>query len=267
MLIFLSVGEPSGDVHAARLIGELQKRRGDVRCVGFGGPRMREAGCQLLHEMTRLAVMFFVGAAARLPRFLGLLRQAERFFRENPVDAVVLIDYPGLNWWIARAAKRRGIPVFYYGLPQLWAWAPWRIGKLRRWTDHRLCQLPFEPTWYAARGVETAYVGHPFFDERSAVEGACEMDEPQGGGEPWIVVLPGSRAAEVRRTIDCLLRAAVARRETAGRGRIAVAAYNAEQADGAARRAAKLGVTCVVQHGRTPQWIARATSVSPAPAR
>ena len=37
MHLFFSVGEPSGDQHAAHLIRELQRRRPDVRCVGFGG--------------------------------------------------------------------------------------------------------------------------------------------------------------------------------------------------------------------------------------
>ena len=61
--------------------------------------------------------------AAEHPQVLGLLIKADRYFRHHRPDAVVLIDYPGFNWWIARRAKAHGIPVFYYGTPQLWAWA------------------------------------------------------------------------------------------------------------------------------------------------
>ena len=85
-------------------------------------------------------------------------------FAERP-DAVVLIDYPGFNWWIARYAKAEGIPVFYYTPPQIWAWATWRVKKMRKFVDHVLCSLPFEKPWYNERGCDATFVGHPFFDE------------------------------------------------------------------------------------------------------
>ena len=80
----------------------------------------------------------------------------------------MLIDYPGFNWWIARRAKAHGIPVFYYGVPQLWAWAGWRIKKMRRFVDHVLCKLPFEEAWYRERGCNATFVGHPYFDQLRA---------------------------------------------------------------------------------------------------
>jgi len=95
---------------------------------------------------------------------LDLLSRADRYFRQHRPDAVVLIDYPGFNWWLARRAHFHGIPVFYFVPPQLWGWGGWRIEKMRRWVDHVLCSLPFEEGWYKARGVQAKYVGHPFFD-------------------------------------------------------------------------------------------------------
>ena len=78
---------------------------------------------------------------------------------------MVLIDYPGFNWWIARRAKVHGIPVYYYTPPQIWAWATWRVKKMRRLADHVLCSLPFEEAWLRQRGCNATFVGHPFFDE------------------------------------------------------------------------------------------------------
>src|SRR3954466_6243880 len=128
MRIFFSVGEPSGDLHGANLIRQLQQRA-DVRARGLGGPRMKAAGCELLQDMSDLAVMGFFPVIAKLPRFWKLLEDVKRSLDQDPPDAVVLIDFPGFNWHVARAAKERGIPVFYYGLPQLWAWASWRVNK------------------------------------------------------------------------------------------------------------------------------------------
>jgi lipid-A-disaccharide synthase len=198
MHIFFSVGEPSGDQHAAHLIHELKRVQPDIRCSGFGGPLLEQAGCRLLFRMTNLAVMGIVAVIPLLGKFYRLLQQAQSFFHEARPDAVVLIDFPGFNWWIARKAKAAGIPVFYYFPPQLWAWAPWRVRKIRKFVDHVLCSLPFEKSWYAERGVEAEYVGHPVFDEVAAYP----LDEPFC--REWsehentnVAVLPGSRNREV----------------------------------------------------------------------
>jgi lipid-A-disaccharide synthase len=152
MQIFFSVGEPSGDLHGANLIRELKKSAPGVECVGFGGPKMQAAGAKLHADLTQFAVMFFVRVLLNLHRFWFLYRRAKRYFRDQRPDAVVLIDYPGFNWWIARAARRYGIPVFYYGAPQMWAWGSWRVTKMRRLVNHTLCKLPFEAVWYNERG-------------------------------------------------------------------------------------------------------------------
>ena len=125
--IFFSAGEPSGDLHAANLIGQLRRRCAAIEAVGYGGPRMAAAGCRLHADLTRLAVMWFARAVANLPTFWDLASRADRYFRHHRPDAVVLVDYPGFNWWIARRAKVHGIPVFYYTPPQIWAWATWRV--------------------------------------------------------------------------------------------------------------------------------------------
>ena len=111
MKIFFSVGEPSGDLHGSNLIQELKQYDPEIECVGFGGPLMQKAGCELLFDLTQFAVMFFVRVLLNLHRFIGFARQAERYFKENEIDAVVLIDYPGFNWAIAKRARRHGIPV------------------------------------------------------------------------------------------------------------------------------------------------------------
>ncbi len=148
MRLFFCAGEPSGDLHGASLIRSLRRLRPDLEFVGFGGDRMVAAGCHVLYPLCRLAVMWFARVLANAPTFLRLVSEADRFFRHHRPDAVVLIDYPGFNWWMARRAHFHGIPVFYFVPPQLWAWAGWRVEKMRRFVDHVLCTLPFEPPWY-----------------------------------------------------------------------------------------------------------------------
>lgn len=207
MKLFFSAGEPSGDQHAARLIRELQARDPKCAAEGFGGPEMRDAGCELHFELTDLAVMGFLRVVPLLAKFRRLVKQAEAHFDASPPDAVVLVDFPGFNWWIARAAKRRGIPVYYFLPPQLWAWAGWRIRRVRKWVDHVLCALPFEHAWYASRGAKATWVGHPFFDQ--VAERQLDSNVTSGvrnsAEGPVIALLPGSRRHEVEKNWPVML--------------------------------------------------------------
>ncbi len=207
MRIFISTGEPSGDLHAANLIHSLRRRLPEAEFVGFGGPRMAEAGATLLYPLVELAVMWFVRVLLNLPTFLRLLARADRDFREARPDAVILIDYPGFNWCIARRAKRHNIPVFYYVPPQIWAWAGWRVKKVRKFVDHVLCSLPFEPDWYRARGVPgVTHVGHPYFDELAerTLDDAFLTEQRRRGG-PVVAILPGSRTQELLKNLPTML--------------------------------------------------------------
>lgn len=197
--IYFSVGEPSGDQHAAHLIEELKKRRPDLKFTGFGGPEMKRAGCEVHFQLTDMAVMGFLSVVPLLRKFFALAKQAEDYFQTNRPDAVILVDFPGFNWAIAKRAKAAGIPVYYFCPPQIWAWASWRVKRMRKYVDHVLCTLPFEPEWYAARGIEVDYVGHPFFDEVAV----HRLDEEfclaqQRDAERIVGVLPGSRNSEVK---------------------------------------------------------------------
>ncbi len=210
MRIFISTGEPSGDLHAANLVRALRRRLPDAEFVGFGGPHLARSGAKVLYPLVELAVMWFGRVLLNLHKFFALAAEADRYFRDEKPDAVVLIDYPGFHWAIARRAKARGIPVIYYVPPQIWAWAGWRVAKVRKYFDHVLCSLPFEPAWYHARGVPDAvHVGHPYFDELAERHlDAAFLAEQSAIPGPLVAILPGSRTQEVTRNLPVMLRAA-----------------------------------------------------------
>lgn len=248
MHLFFSVGEPSGDEHASELMHELCTRHGSAvqtgraggfRASGFGGPKMLAAGQEQHFALCNLAVMGIGQILPQLKTFFRLADEAEAFFRTERPDAVVLIDYPGFNWHIARRAKKHGIPVVYYMPPQLWAWAPWRIRKARRLVDLVLSGLPFEAEWYRGRGVATAEVSHPFFDEvaRRRLDESL-VSEIRRSGRP-LAILPGSRNSEVQKNVPVQL--SVARRLAARHPdlRFHVACYKPAHAEAIARLVAK----------------------------
>ncbi len=222
--LFLSVGEPSGDQHAARLIDEIHNRAGSdsLRCRGFGGPEMRRAGCEIDLDLTQHAVMGLVEVIPKLREFFRFADQAEEVFASGNVDAVLLVDFPGFNWHIARRAKKYGIPVFYYCPPQLWAWGAWRVKKMRRSVDHVMTVLPIETTFFGERGIPVTFVGHPFFDAvaekvldpivirqlkpQPRPKSSAERDTPALPTQT-IAVLPGSRDHEVHGNFPIMLEA------------------------------------------------------------
>lgn len=187
-------------MHCANLLVALSAGATEepLRFSGFGGQRLAEAGCQLLDDTVSKAAMHY-NVLGQLGYYKKLIKQANTFFKSDKVDLVVVCDSPAFNFHIAKAAKKHGIPVLFYVAPQLWAWAPWRIHKLRRCCDKLACILPFEKDWFASRGVDAEFVSNPLFDEtqidlKSNLKTYASYD-PQA---PRIALLPGSRDAEIK---------------------------------------------------------------------
>ncbi|MFM8414292.1 MAG: lipid-A-disaccharide synthase [Planctomycetota bacterium] len=262
MRVFLSAGEPSGDHHAALLVRELRARRPDVECVGLGGPCMEAAGARLVADLTRLAVMWFLRVALSIHRFVDLARRAERSFLDARPDVCVLVDFPGFHWWLAWRARRHGIPVVFYCPPQIWAWASWRIRKMRRLVDHVLSALPFEHEWFTAQGMASTLVGHPFFDECATGRPECRQPGPGAAGGPLVLLLPGSRGQEIGGNLGSILRAAAAVRRQVPEARFAVGSLHERHAarvrELIASSAEARGLGIAVVAGRTADLIARA---------
>ena len=264
MRVFLSAGEPSGDHHAAVLVRALKARCADIECVGLGGPCMAAEGCLLVADLTHLAVMWFLRVLLNLHRFVDLARQAERSFLDARPDVCVLVDFPGFHWWLAWRARRHGIPVVFYCPPQIWAWASWRIHKMRRLVDHVLAALPFEHDWFVAHGMASTLVGHPFFDEIQASRPATAERAEEAHGHapdgdharPLVLLLPGSRGQEIEANLDSILKAAAIVAERVPSASFVIGALNERHAARvreslAAMRSTLAGVDLRVEIGRT----------------
>jgi lipid-A-disaccharide synthase len=207
--IFFSAGEPSGDQHTARLMQALATRCPDFQFRGFGGPEMRAMGCKLDFELTQLAVVGLVEVLPKLRQFFRVADLATDAFSSGRCDAVVLVDFPGFNWHIAKRAKKYGIPVYYYLPPQLWAWGAWRVKKIRRYVDRVLSVLPFEHQWYLSQGIASTYVGHPFFDAVAEKQLNQQLlgrfEGIKANNRKIVAVLPGSRGHEVKKNWPLML--------------------------------------------------------------
>ena len=215
--LLISTGEVSGEHHAARVVQALKGIDSNLEIDCFGGRHLEAAGARLIYPLSDFAVLGFAGVFKNLSRFVRILALFDRYLEQERPDAVVLVDYPGLHVRFAALAHRRGIPVVYFVCPQLWAWAPWRAARFARFVDHALTILPFEEEYFARRGIEARYVGHPAADELAlAADMAQDVDLAELIGElaPPIALLPGSRPQEARANLPLMLDVAGRLRES-----------------------------------------------------
>ncbi len=206
-------GDPSGDVHAAHLVRALLSQNDNLRFSGLGGPRMQEAGVELLSDLTKASA---IGPSDAL-KHIGTLREAKKAFEEHLVatkpDLVILVDFGDFNLpFIAPMVKQHGIQLAYFISPQLWAWGRWRLRYVKQYVDHMIVLLPFEQEFYAKAGVQATWVGHPIIEETQATRSAEETAEILGLSPMRMTVglLPGSRHSEVRRLLPAFIQAAEA---------------------------------------------------------
>jgi lipid-A-disaccharide synthase len=207
--ILIMAGEASGDQHGAQLAAALRSLAPDVELLGLGGRRMEAAGVQLLAGIRHLDIIG-IPTFRELRQAWRMFKALSRYLATLTLDAVVLIDNPGLNLRLAKVAKRAGHRVVYFVAPQIWAWHASRIDTMKRYVDHVLAILPFEPQIYADAGMRCTFVGHPLLDEIAVAPDRLALRESLGV-EPHarvIGLLPGSREKETRTLLPVMLGAA-----------------------------------------------------------
>ena len=203
MRIFWIAGEPSGDVQAASLVQAIQKVHPKTVHSGWGGVHMQKEGVELRFNLPANPIMGFVEVVLNARVIREQFRQVRLDIAVFEPDVLILVDFPGFNLRIAQWAKGQGIKVVYFIPPKVWAWKQGRLKKLTASTDLILSILPFEESWYAAKGHELHYVGNPLAERYAGKTGyAPESKE--------IVLLPGSRNQEIQRLLPVFYELALA---------------------------------------------------------
>lgn len=208
--IMIVAGEASGDMHGAHLVREILKINPALNFYGIGGKKLKEEGVQLLASASDMAVVGLTEVVSKLGKILKIMGIMKRSLDERRPDLVILIDYPDFNLPLAKAAQKRGIKVFYYISPQVWAWRKSRIGQIKKTVDKMAVILPFEVDTYGREGFAVNYVGHPLLDMVKLNYSKQELRKKFGlaGDKITIAIMPGSRPSEVRKLMPELMRAA-----------------------------------------------------------
>lgn len=203
--IYVIAGEASGDLHGANLIRALEKESPEaLEIYGVGGDRIRETGALNFFDLAYFHVTGMTEALRRLPRYLDASKKILKDIRASSPDVVVLIDNPGFNLHLAQKIHALGIPIIYYIAPQVWAWAPKRILKIKKLIMKILVVFEFEKKIYEKEKIPVSWVGHPLKDLIS--ENAAAQPSSRTGFQ--ICLLPGSRKGELKHLMSVFLKAA-----------------------------------------------------------
>lgn len=203
--LFVIAGEASGDLHGSNMMKALLEENSSIDFRFWGGEKMKAVQPNgLMKHIEELAFMGFVEVLMNLRTILGNISLCKKEIENYQPDALVLIDYPGFNLRIAEWAKQKGIKVYYYISPQVWAWKQSRVHKIKKVVDKMYVILPFEQDFYKKFNFDVTYIGHPLIDEISSFKTrqvSLELDDER----PILAVLPGSRKQEISKKLPVML--------------------------------------------------------------
>ena len=204
---YIIAGEASGDLHGSALVRAIIKAEPQTYFRGFGGKSMKSVGVDISIDIEKLAVIGFREVLGNLKSLLSYFSRAKQEILEFKPDALILIDYPGFNLRLAKWANSKGIKVFYYIAPQVWAWAGYRTKAIRKYTDRLFVILPFEEDFFKSRNIDAEYVGNPVVEAIEAF-----MPDPEFSKRYDIPVekikiafFPGSRMSELHKHLDTVV--------------------------------------------------------------
>jgi lipid-A-disaccharide synthase len=196
--ILISAGEASSDMYAARLATALRARV-PATFFGMGGPRMAEAGVELVADYHEVAVVGITEVLHKIPTVIGVQNRLAREAEKRRASLAILVDSPGTHLGVARRLKRSNIPVGYFIGPQIWAWRAGRVRVVKRLVQRMVVIFPFEEKIYRDAGVPVDFVGHPLVDTVRPTMTRAEFAAQHGldASRPIVTILPGSRPNEI----------------------------------------------------------------------
>jgi lipid-A-disaccharide synthase len=204
--ILISAGEASSDMYAARLAIALRERTG-VQLFGMGGPRMAEAGVEVILDYHEVAVVGITEVLHKIPTVVRVQNRLADEAAKRGASLAILVDSPGTHLGVARRLKQRGIPVGYFIGPQVWAWRAGRVRVVKRLVNRMVVIFPFEEKIYRDAGVPVNFVGHPLVDVVRPTMTRTEFAVRYGldAARPIVTLLPGSRRSEIEQNYPAVI--------------------------------------------------------------
>lgn len=192
-------GEKSGEEHALSFLPRVQERLPEVRFWGVGGEQLSNLGVELLYHLKDFSSWGYSGVLQKIPFYWKALARIEAQVERRGTKTAILIDFQDFNMILAKRLRKKGVAVLYYVAPQAWAWKAWRAKKLEANVHTLFTIIPFEKEWFKQRGVKRVQsVGHPVWFHYHKEWPEIQKREVRSSAKKRLLLLPGSREAEVK---------------------------------------------------------------------
>lgn len=205
--ILVVAGEVSGDLHAAKVVQAFKAHSPETVFWGLGGDDLSAQGVELLQHTDQMSVMGIVEVLKQYRFLKGVFNQVLAEVDRRKPDAALLVDYPGFNLRLAAELKKRGVKVYYYICPKVWAWNKKRVPKMAKIIDRLMVVFPFEVDVFEGTGLQVDFVGNPLVAQIDEFLATASEVLPWGS-ERRVALLPGSRTQEILRILPSILFAA-----------------------------------------------------------
>ena len=208
MKYFVIAGEPSGDLHGSKLMQGIASEDSNASFRFCGGDRMVDVGGRegLVKHYKEMSFFGFVQVLKNLKTIFSQIDECKAAITAFNPDVIILIDYPSFNMRIAKWAKKRGIKVYYYIAPKVWAWKEWRVKGIRKYIDRLYTIFPFESDYFRSKGIEPRFCGNPLVDDIAQMRSQLPpreqfIAENNLDSRPIIALLAGSRVSEIKENL------------------------------------------------------------------
>ena len=205
MRYFIIAGEPSGDLHGSKLMQGIVSEDNNAEFRFCGGDRMVDVGGKegLVKHYKDMSFFGFVQVLKNLKTIFSQIDECKKSIEEFNPDVIILIDYPSFNMRIAKWAHKKGIKVYYYIAPKVWAWKEWRVKSIRKYVDKVYTIFPFETEYFKGKGIQTTFCGNPLVDDIEQMRSKLPSREHfiaqnDLDSRPIVALLAGSRVSEIK---------------------------------------------------------------------
>uniref|UniRef100_UPI004048BA5B lipid-A-disaccharide synthase n=1 Tax=Roseivirga sp. TaxID=1964215 RepID=UPI004048BA5B len=213
MKYYILAGEASGDMHAANLMKQLKLRDNQAYFRVWGGDKMQAETNEMVKHFKDNSFMGIFQVVTNIRTIKRNFTLCEEDIKQFQPDVLILIDNSGFNLRIAKYVMLSELKtrIYYYILPQAWAWKQKRVHTIQQWCHRIFAILPFEKAFYKSYGYDVDYVGHPILDaiaqrKPSLLDFHGLQAQFNLSNRPIIALLPGSRKQEIKTKLPAMLK-------------------------------------------------------------
>ncbi|MCX7943515.1 MAG: hypothetical protein N2746_03295 [Deltaproteobacteria bacterium] len=139
-----------------------------------------------------------------LSMYLKTLSDIINYIKVNAITDILFVDNPEFNLLLSRILHTMGNKLYYFIIPQVWAWRYYRINYLKKYFNKVFVIFPFEEELLKRESINVKFVGHPKYEQIKLLCLPNGIKEKLGINpkNKVISLFPGTRESILKRQFD-----------------------------------------------------------------